>query len=233
MKCYGLLGYPLGHSFSKGYFADRLDYRNFEYPEVVDFIAEKPATLAGFNVTIPHKQAIIPFLDSASPEAQQIGAVNCVRIDSEGLMHGYNTDCMGFEASLLELIAENRPKALVLGYGGAARAVCYTLEKLGIEFKIVSRQSELNYQTLTPQIIDEHHLIINTTPLGMYPKIDTAPQIDYESLTKNHYLYDLVYNPAETLFLKKGRRQGAQVANGLQMLKVQADRAYQIWTEEN
>lgn len=232
MKQYGLLGFPLGHSFSKSYFEGRLNYNNFQFPTVEEFFSSKPADLAGFNVTIPYKQAIIPHLDELSLEAQQIGAVNCVKINNN-TSTGYNTDVYGFEISLLELIGNKKPEALILGDGGAAKAVKFTLAKLSIPYLTVSRASQLNYSTLTSDIVNSHKLIINTTPLGMYPATSEKPNIDYCAIGKNHYLYDLVYNPAQTTFLAMGRKQGAAVMNGLKMLQLQAEKSYQIWTSDN
>lgn len=230
MSCYGLLGYPLGHSFSKKYFGERLDYRNFEYATVEEFIASKPSDLAGFNVTIPHKRAIIPFLDQLSEEAKAIGAVNCVKI-CEGKMIGYNTDCVGFERSLLKLIGDAKiEQALVLGNGGASQAVQYALHKLGLKVIVVSRSGVVNYQNLSDQQILDSKLIVNCTSLGMSPNVETFPEINYEVLTKNHYLYDLVYNPALTAFMKKGVDKGCKVVNGLEMLHLQAERGFEIWT---
>ncbi len=232
MALYGLLGYPLGHSFSKKYFTGRLNYENFEFIDPQQFIASLPHGLGGFSVTIPHKMAIIPFLDTLSDEAEKIGAVNCVKINHDGSRKGYNTDAYGFELSLLTLIGKERPDALVLGSGGASKAVCYVLEKLGIQHRVVSRGGELNYDNLTGEILKTSPLIINCTPLGMYPNVEQAPPINYCELGKNHYLYDLVYNPSQSEFIKAGRKRGAAVISGLRMLELQAQKAYQIWTDQ-
>ncbi len=232
MAKYGLLGYPLGHSFSKKYFQGRLDYDNFEFPTPGQLLDNRPKDLKGFSVTIPHKLAVIPFLNSLSHEAEQIGAVNCVKVQCDGTLKGYNTDAHGFELSLLDLIGKNRPQALVLGSGGASRAVCYVLTTLGIEYRMVSRHGELNYENLSDELLKYSHLIINCTPLGMYPNVEQAPQINYCVLGKKHYLYDLVYNPAQTEFIRQGRKRGAAVISGLRMLELQAQKAYEIWTDE-
>lgn len=229
MYCYGLLGYPLGHSFSKGYFEGRLDYRNFEYDDVAQFLRERPVNLGGFNVTIPHKQAIIPFLDDLSDEAHEIGAVNCVKID-DGKLIGFNTDCYGFEISLRNFVEGNVKRAVVLGNGGASQAVQFVLRKLNIEMIVVSRNGLVDYNNLDGRILTDSQLVVNTTSLGMSPNIDTFPLIDYSLLTKNHYLYDLVYNPLESQFLCHGREQGCFTKNGLEMLHLQADKSLEIWT---
>lgn len=229
MSCYGLLGYPLGHSFSKGYFEGRLDYRNFEYFDVAQFLQERPSNLGGFNVTIPHKQAIIPFLDALSDQAREIGAVNCVKID-DGKLTGFNTDCYGFEVSLLNFVGGNVKRAVVLGNGGASQAVQYVLHKLNIEVVVVSRSGLVNYGNLDGHILTDSQLIVNTTSLGMSPCVDKFPLIDYSLLTKNHYLYDLVYNPLESQFLRRGIEQGCFTKNGLEMLHLQADKSFEIWT---
>lgn len=241
MKQYGLIGFPLGHSFSEKFFREKFareritdcEYRNFplkSIEEVTRMIAENP-DLRGFNVTIPYKQAIIPYLDSLSDEARVIGAVNCVAIRPDG-MRGYNTDAYGFEHSLLGLIGEARPDALVLGTGGASKAVCYVLERLGIRYKTVSRtasEKNTSYADLTPDIIRTHRLIVNTTPLGTFPDVDACPGIDYSALTPGHYLFDLVYNPPVTEFLRRGAAQGAATLNGYGMLVGQAEKSWEIW----
>lgn len=229
MYCYGLLGYPLGHSFSKGYFEGRLDYRNFEYDDVAQFLRERPVNLGGFNVTIPHKQAIIPFLDALNDEAREIGAVNCVKID-DGKLIGFNTDCYGFEISLRNFVEGNVKRAVVLGNGGASQAVQFVLRKLNIEMIVVSRNGLVDYNNFDDRILINSQLVVNTTSLGMSPNIDTFPLIDYSLLTKNHYLYDLVYNPLESQFLCHGREQGCFTKNGLEMLHLQADKSLEIWT---
>lgn len=226
---YGLLGYPLGHSFSKGYFGDRCRYDNFEYPTVEDFLAVKPSDLEGFNVTIPHKQSIMSFLDEVDISASEVGAVNCVQVLSGGAMKGYNTDIIGFEVSLREMLGGADVRALVLGTGGAARAVWWVLDKLGIEYTKVSRTGVINYDNLGREMVESHRLIINATPLGMAPDVDKKPAIDYCGVTKNHYLYDLVYNPSESSFLRMGRLCGARVKNGYEMLVLQAEGAASIW----
>lgn len=246
MKLYGLLGYPLGHSFSAKYFAEKFakegidaTYKNFEFAEVADAVAYllQQDDLQGFNVTIPHKQAIMPYLNGLSAEAEAIGAVNvvCVKRDADGTVKllGCNSDVVGFSNSIQPLL---RPmvhsKALVLGTGGASKAVMYGLRKLGVEPIYVSRtpkEGQLTYDDLTPEVMRDYKVIVNCTPLGMYPKVDACPDIPYQYLTPDHLLYDLVYNPLETLFMKRGAAQGAVVKNGLEMLHLQAEAAWVDW----
>lgn len=235
MKKLGLIGFPLGHSFSARFFNAKFkseglnewSYENFPIENVdaiTNIIATNP-TLQGFNVTIPHKIAIIPFLNEIDATAEKIGAVNCVRISKDGKLTGYNTDIIGFTVALLDMIKESRPSALVLGTGGASKAVCAALENLNIKYKLVSRQSSENaisYNELTDEIIESHKLIINTTPLGMSPKIEGKPNINYSKITPSHFIFDLIFNPAETAFMREARQKGATVKNGYQMLVEQA-----------
>jgi shikimate dehydrogenase len=249
-KLYGLIGYPLSHSFSKGYFTKKFEkagitdcfYDNFPL-ENIDLLPQLIATnpnLAGLNVTIPYKQQVIPFLDELHESAAAVGAVNTIKFQ-DGKLIGFNTDVYGFEQSLLPIINKKYDqkydkktplKSLVLGTGGAAKAIFYILKKNNLNPTYVSRtkkQNQLIYSHLDKAIIDENQIIINTTPLGMSPKIDTCPDLPYELLTENHILYDLVYNPEVTLFLEKGLQQGATVKNGLEMLHLQAEKAWEIW----
>lgn len=238
---YGLIGYPLEHSFSAKYFAEKFAregiealYKNFPLEDIgiLPTLPDKYPQLQGFNVTIPYKEKVFEFLSEVSPQAREIGAVNCVKIE-EGKLKGYNTDVDGFRDSLLTLIGANRPRALVLGSGGASKAVRYVLTELGIEYRTVARtpkNGEIAYREVGG-IIADHKLIVNTTPLGTFPDVDVAPQIPYERLTQSHYLFDLVYNPEETKFLRLGREQGAQTKNGWDMLVGQAEKAWEIWNE--
>ena len=242
---YGLLGYPLSHSFSQKYFEDKFSklslfgysYQLFALETIEKFpeLFKKNTTLKGLNVTIPYKQAVIPYLNSLAPSAQKVGAVNVIKQDAQGLLVGHNTDYKGFMTTLLNFLPPNIVlEALVLGQGGGAKAVQAVLNDLRIKFKTVGRhqnQSDYLYQNLPKEIIEKCQLIINTTPLGMYPLVDDYPKIPYNSLNSNHYLYDLVYNPSETLFLKFGRNMGAKVCNGLAMLHAQAEEAWRIWNE--
>ena len=243
---YGLIGYPLGHSFSRGYFNEKFkaegidaEYLNFEIPSINDFmeVIESNPDLKGLNVTIPYKEQVINYLDELAPDARQIGAVNVIQIirqpKGKVKLVGHNSDVIGFTQSIELLLKPHHQKALVLGTGGASKAVFHGLKSLGIEPTYVSRTpkdpSYLTYSQLTPEVMAGHTVIVNTTPLGMYPKTDTCPDIPYELLTTDHLLYDVVYNPAETLFMKRGQAQGATVKNGLEMLLLQAFAAWEIW----
>lgn len=244
MRRFGLIGFPLTHSFSGNYFAQKFErekirdaaYELYELPEISglpDLLA-RHAELKGLNVTIPHKQTVIPFLDELDEAAAEIGAVNTIKIAGAKLK-GYNTDVIGFRESLLNFLPPAfNSEALILGNGGAAQAVKAALHHLQIPFKIVSRNLQagnLTYQTLTSEIIAEHLLIINTTPLGTFPNVASCPEIPFQYLTPQHCLFDLVYNPAETLFLKNAREKGAQTQNGYEMLVLQAEAAWQLWNQ--
>ncbi|MGB4930023.1 MAG: shikimate dehydrogenase [Chitinophagales bacterium] len=245
MKLFGLIGFPLTHSFSEKYFSDKFRKEEIEeckyelYPlenvEDVRFLFEVNKELKGLNVTIPYKESVIEYLDDLDDIAQKIGAVNCIKID-EIQRVGYNTDYAGFRDSLKPLLKKHHTKALVLGTGGASKAVVYALNELGIQTTLVSRKegtTELTYQQLTKEIISQHSIIINCTPVGMYPDIQLCPEIPYEFITAQHILYDLIYNPGKTLFLEKGEKQGATIKNGLQMLELQAEYAWEIWNNES
>ena len=242
---YGLIGYPLGHSFSRSFFTKKFqeekidaEYLNFEIPEVstlLRIIQEHPH-LKGVNVTLPHKVAVIPLLHELSPEAAAIGAVNVIRIThtptGETYLKGFNSDVIGFTDSIRPLLKSYHRKALVLGTGGASKAICRGLENLGIEWTYVSRNSgpdSLTYSQLTPMILKEYTVIVNCSPVGMYPKVDQCPSLPYECLTASHLLYDIVYNPTTTLFMKRGAKQGATVKNGIEMLERQAIASWEFW----
>ena len=240
MRHYGIIGFPLHHSFSAKYFnekfaTERIDAEYSLYPLDKDEWAKgdrlkELLCLDGFNVTLPYKQAVIPFLERLDETAQAIGAVNVVyqRV-------GYNTDCIGFLESMRPLIRDYDQQALVLGTGGASKAVCYGLRKLGITPTLVSRTpkaGQLGYTDLTPEIMATHTIIVNCTPLGMYPDVDNCPDIPYKHITARHLLYDCIYNPEETLFLRQGRAQGATTKNGMDMLTGQAKAAWSIWNKE-
>lgn len=244
VKKLGLIGFPLGHSFSARYFnakfasegLDGWSYHNFpmESADEILEVLKSETELQGFNVTIPHKLAIMSHLSEIDSLAERIGAVNCVKVTRDGeqtLLKGYNTDITGFKLSLSDMLGEVRPKALVLGTGGASRAVIVALEELAIDYTLVSRTSNgaiLSYEQLTSDIISDHKLIINTTPLGMHPKVDAAPELDYSAITSSHYIYDLIFNPDETLFLRLSREQGATIKNGYDMLVRQAEAWWDI-----
>lgn len=243
-KLYGLIGYPLGHSFSLDYFNQKFDaenidarYINFEIPEIGDLrkVLTGHPNLNGLNVTIPYKQQVIDLLDEMDPEAAEIGAVNVIKFirrNGQLILKGYNSDIIGFRDSIAPMLNDEHTKALVLGTGGASKAICYALRSLGIEPQLVSRTSAtgiLTYEELTPEIIESHKIIVNTTPLGMYPHVDECPDIPYHLLTPKHLCYDLLYNPDVTLFMKRSEEAGAEVKNGLEMLLLQAFAAWTIW----
>lgn len=238
VRLFGLIGFPLSHSFSKGFFTEKFSreqisgctYENFPIPDIAAFPAlwEENPGLEGLNVTIPYKQAVMPYLDDLSDAARTIGAVNCIRRAGNRLI-GHNTDVLGFGRSLEPLLAAHHTQALVLGTGGAALAVKYALQKLNITFSEISRSGPLTYESVTPEMMAAHKLIINTTPLGMYPNVDAAPPLPYAAAGPEHLFYDLVYNPPETLFMKKGLERGAAVKNGYEMLILQAEASWEIW----
>lgn len=249
MDLYGLLGYPLGHSFSAAYFADKFKslqidarYSNFEYDSIEEALSYllNQENLKGFNVTIPYKKRIIPYLSELSAEASAIGAVNVVKVirdvDGKMMLKGYNSDCIGFVDSIQPLLhGDMHRNALVLGTGGASQAVVYGLRSLGLNVQTVSRRAGdnvLTYADLDKQLLSHYGVIVNCTPLGMYPHCDEAPSLPYEELTSRHILYDLVYNPPMTQFLMKGQVQGAAVKNGLEMLHLQAEAAWNIWNSQ-
>jgi len=241
MRRFGLIGYPLSHSFSQGYFAGKFAeegitdavYENYPIPGIEEFpvlLATHP-DLVGINITIPYKEKVIAYLDELSPEVKAIGACNCIHF-ANGKRKGYNTDISGFELSFVPHLSERHDHALILGTGGAAKAVAWVLKKLHISFATVSRRPApglLTYQDLNDEMMHRYPVIINTTPAGMYPDVDSCPDIPYNALNSSHYLYDLVYNPEETVFLRKGKEKGATVCNGSNMLKLQAEAAWKIW----
>lgn len=244
MDKYGLIGYPLGHSFSKSYFNEKFEneginaeYINFEIPtldSLPEILASNPE-LKGLNVTIPYKEKVISYLDSISPEARAIGAVNVIRVDHKGndtYLKGFNSDVISFTKSIEPLLERFHKKALILGTGGASKAINFGLKSLGLETVFVSRferPGTIQYSQITPDIIQEYNVIVNCTPCGMYPHIDECPQLPYEAMTSKNILYDLLYNPDETLFMKKGAQHGATVKNGLEMLLLQAFASWEFW----
>ncbi len=245
MNAYALIGFPLGHSFSKKYFTEKFEkmglsetheYKLFELLDIQELpqLLKNETNLKGLNVTIPHKQAVMPFLDGLDESAEKVGAVNVIKFMEEGRLIGYNSDYYGFKTSLENFLSEvnmSSIKALVLGNGGAGKAVVAALKDLGIDYKTVSRtksEENISYDEI-PSLIADYQLIINCSPVGTYPKSEQCPNIPYESLTENHYLYDLVYNPLETLFLQKGKEKGAKIHNGLRMLHLQAEKAWEVW----
>ncbi len=243
MKFFGLIGYPLTHSFSQSYFSQKFEtlglhdhvYKNFPLKTVEDFpkLLASEEEFSGLNVTIPHKEAIIPYLDTLSPEAEAIGAVNTICFGNPGLS-GHNTDWIGFKESLEPYLSiwEKTPSALILGTGGAAKAVAFAMTKLNIPFILVSRKRRdtgITYHELNADLIAKSFLIVNTTPIGMHPMTDSSPLQDYSAIGKEHLLYDLIYNPAQSLFLKTGAERGARTKNGLEMLHLQAEASWNLW----
>ena len=236
MKTFGLIGKNLSHSFSSRYFNEKFykegvtdtEYLNFEINDINEFQQLiKKQNLSGINVTLPYKESIIPFLDELSEKAKKIGSVNTIQI-SHGKLIGHNTDVIGFKQSITPLLS-GRNTALILGDGGAAKAVKFIFNQLNISHKTINRNSSFNYSDITSEVIDFNTIIVNTTPLGMIPKIKNYPQIPYELLTEKHLLFDLIYNPKETLFLRYGRANNAFTKNGLEMLQIQAETSWNIW----
>ena len=245
MDKYGLIGYPLGHSFSISYFNQKFadeginaKYENYEIASIDELteILDTTPELRGLNVTIPYKEKVIPFLDSISPEARAIGAVNVIRVTHEKnktILKGFNSDVIGFTQSIEPMIDKKwHKKALILGTGGASKAICYGLKSLGIEPVFVSRYERpetIQYETITPEVIKEYNVIVNCTPVGMYPHTDECPKLPYETMDNHTILYDLIYNPDQTLFMRKGAAYGAEVKNGLEMLLLQAFASWEFW----
>ena len=241
MRAFGLIGYPLGHSFSKKYFADKFEregitgnvYELYPLEQIgqIEELLNSTPNLAGLNVTIPYKEQVIAYLDSVSPVVEEIGACNCIHIQ-EGRLMGHNTDVIGFSRSLLPKLKPHHKKALILGTGGSSKAVAYTLKELNIPFLQVSRnpsEGMIGYEEMDQSMLEAHTLLINTTPVGMYPDIEKAPAIPYQFIGADHYLFDLVYNPERTRFLKEGAMRGATVENGSDMLVIQAEASWEIW----
>ena len=247
MNTYGLIGYPLGHSFSRKFFTEKFakegidaQYLNFEIPSIEEFpnIIKNNPTLKGLNVTIPYKQQVMQYLDDISEEAKAIGAVNVVKcqlstVNCQLHLTGYNSDVIGFVNSIKPLLKPHHKKALILGTGGASKAIHYGLtKKLSMETLFVSRTARegmITYEEVTAEVLKEYEVIVNCSPVGMYPHVDECPALPYEALNENNLLYDLVYNPLETLFMKKGAAQGATVKNGLEMLHLQAIASWEFW----
>lgn len=239
MKKYGLIGYPLSHSFSPRYFSEKFqkedieaEYKAYPLEDIDHFIDLRKEGLSGLNVTIPYKEVVMDYLDEIDDVAEAVGAVNTI-VFKNGKTVGYNTDVYGFKVSLMKFIGSCfSGKALVLGSGGAAKAVKYVLKEASIPFKVVSRTGvDLGYDEVDEKILKDYKLIINTTPLGMYPHIDEKPDLPYHAITSEHFLYDLIYNPEKTLFLNKGAEQGARIINGREMLVLQAENSWAIWNQ--
>jgi shikimate dehydrogenase len=247
MDKYGLIGYPLGHSFSISYFNEKFQnegidavYENFEIPQIenlVEVLNVNPE-LKGLNVTIPYKEKVLNYLDNVSPEARAIGAVNVIKVDHNGndiTLTGYNSDVIGFTKSIEPMLQRYHKKALILGTGGASKAINYGLKSLGLETVYVSRYERpgtICYKDITPEVVKEYNVIINCTPVGMFPKTDQCPDLPYEAMDNHTILYDLIYNPDETLFMNRGKQYGATVKNGLEMLLLQAFASWDFWNKE-
>ena len=247
MDKYGLIGYPLGHSFSIGYFNEKFEnegidarYINFEIPTIEHLreVLDSTPDLKGLNVTIPYKEKVIEYLDFVSPEARAIGAVNVIKVIHKGkktLLKGFNSDVIGFTQSIEPMLEKCHKKALILGTGGASKAIDYGLRSLGLETVFVSRYERpgtVQYDKIKPEDVKEYNVIVNCTPLGMYPKTEECPLLPYEAMDSNNLLYDLIYNPDETMFMKMGKKYGATVKNGLEMLLLQAFASWEFWNGE-
>ena len=242
---FGLLGKNISYSFSIGYFTRKFEklnlkkhkYVNFDIPTIKDFptIIKENDHLKGMNVTIPYKEEVIKYLDELDTTAKEIGAVNTIKLTKSGGLKGYNTDIVGFENSIKPFLKNHHKKALILGTGGASKAVAYAFQRNDIEFKFVSRnasaKNQISYQDLSEEILKEYTVIVNCSPIGTFPNINDAPKIPYQFITDKHLLFDLIYNPEETAFLKKGKEKGAAIKNGYQMLEMQAEEAWRIWND--
>lgn len=246
INIFGLVGKDIDYSFSIKYFSDKFKsqniencvYKNFDIPEITYFpqIIKKNRGLKGLNVTIPYKQEVIPYLDTLSRKAEETGAVNTIRITRKGKLKGYNTDIYGFEKSLKPLLKPHHTRALILGKGGASKAVVWVFEKLGIAYKYVSRNPDKNqlcYAEITKGIMDEFTIIVNCTPLGTFPNIEECPKLNYDCFSDKHIAFDLIYNPSETKFLQLARQNGATTKNGYEMLVFQAEKAWRIWNKDS
>lgn len=239
----GIIGKNISYSFSRKYFLekfkkmgfDNYQYFNFDIPEIEEFpfiLYQRKDEFRGLNVTIPYKEAIIKYLDEVESEAQKIGAVNTIKVTDDNKLIGYNTDVHGFQKSIEPLLKSHHKKALILGTGGASKAIAFALNKLNIAYGFVSRneiKNKLAYGMLDAEIMNEYSIIVNCTPVGTYPNVEDAPAIPYQYLSDKHLLYDLIYNPAETKFLQEGKKQGASIKNGLEMLELQAEKSWEIW----
>ncbi|MCE3259046.1 MAG: Shikimate dehydrogenase [Bacteroidetes bacterium] len=242
MNLFGLVGKTLSHSSSRNYFEKKFSqlglsdhsYENFELSNISEFPAliKSHPQLKGLNVTIPYKEAVLPFMDELTPEAKEIGAVNCVQFKNEKLV-GHNTDHYGFKQSIKPFLEPQHERAIILGTGGSSKAVAYALESVGVEVYFVSSSKKgsklFSYEQLNDYIFEGFKLIVNATPLGMFPDVHACPPIPYQFLTEQHLCVDLIYNPAETLFLEKSKKYGAVTMNGLSMLKLQAEKSWEIW----
>lgn len=240
---FGIIGKEISYSFSRKYFLekfknlgfDNYQYYNFDIPEIEEFpflLYHREDEFRGLNVTIPYKESIIKYLDEVESEAQKIGAVNTIKVTDDNRLIGYNTDVYGFQKSIIPLMKSHHKKALILGTGGASKAIAYVFNKLNIAHKFVSRreiENMLTYEMLDAEIMDEYSIIVNCTPIGTHPNVEDAPAIPYQYLTEKHLLFDLIYNPSETKFLQEGKKHGASIKSGLEMLELQAEKSWEIW----
>lgn len=244
MRKFGLIGKNISYSFSESYFQNKFDkehikdtsYQNFDLDSISEFkfLIKNNPEIAGLNVTIPYKEEVIPYLELINKTAKEIGAINTIKITKKRKLKGYNTDYYGFKKSLEPLLTKQHKKALILGTGGASKAVAYALKKLNIRYSYVSRtknEDHFTYKELNEKIIKDHLVIINCSPVGTYPHVKDCPNLPYQFITDQHVLFDLIYNPNETLFLKKGKQQGASICNGLRMLELQAEKSWEIWNK--
>ncbi len=241
MKTYGLVGKNIDYSFSKTYFTEKFkrenitaEYKNFDLEDISQFpqILKNHPEVSGLNVTIPYKQEVIPFLDNLSPDAEKIGAVNTIKIERDQSLTGHNTDFTGFQESIQALLKEHHKKALILGTGGASKAIAYALKDLGIQYKFVSRKAgngRLDYAAIDKKLLQEFSVIVNCTPLGTFPEVEKHPPLPFQYINSSHLVYDLIYNPESTKLMDLARQQGASVSNGLKMLQLQAEAAWRIW----
>ncbi|MDT0688379.1 shikimate dehydrogenase [Salegentibacter sp. F188] len=241
MKLYGLLGKNIDYSFSRSYFSEKFrkeainaEYRNFDIPEIDNFeaVIKENEALKGLNVTIPYKQSVMEYLDRLDVNAEAIGAVNTIKIEEDRSLTGYNTDYVGFSAAIKPMLKNGNYRALILGTGGASKAVAFAFQKLGIKYLYVSRNpktGQISYQDLDEEILQKHRIIVNTTPLGTFPNTEDHPDIPYQYLTQDHLAYDLIYNPSTTKFIELAAKNGATTSNGLRMLQLQAEKAWEIW----
>ena len=240
---FGLIGKNIEYSFSRGYFSQKFkteklphcSYENFDL-ETIEGLKNilNQKNIFGLNITIPYKREVIPFLDHLSPAAAKMNAVNTIKFEKDGTLSGHNTDVFGFEKSLLETVTELPKKALILGTGGAASAIAFVFEQLNIDFSYVSRklvEKGIQYDAVEESTLSQHNLIVNASPVGTYPKIEDSPDLPYQWLTKDHILFDLIYNPLETKFLKIGKERGCKISNGLKMLEYQAEKSWEIWNQ--
>lgn len=240
---FGLLGKDISYSFSRKYFTEKFaelglnnfKYNNFDIPEIEEFpflLYHREHEFGGINVTIPYKQAVMKYLHEISDDAKKIGAVNTIKINDDNQLIGYNTDFYGFQKSIEPLLKSHHKKALILGTGGASKAVAYAFDQMNIDYKFVSRKVDEDmflYSVLTNEIMGEYAIIVNCSPIGTHPNVNEAPNVPYEFITESHLLFDLIYNPAETKFLQEGKKRGATIKNGLEMLELQAEKSWEIW----